>query len=269
MSWSDLFPELQNIIRTQGTRLDQTMLRWTCKQESAISKDRYDEVPVCILFWDACGDGALSICKLIYAVPKAEWTDLDGRRQPGSALFYYDEALRNGHFDVAQWAFDEGLPLRIDTANSLARSGSDDGVKWMWAHNLPLGITGLHSVHSHALRMWLVGTCGIKPADRDLFEVLWEMRGSEEDCILLTVEAQYYLSLGCKIDIGFCDAAVTYGKWALVDFVQRYIPLEYSKTLLRIPLMDQLLRERPEVAWNQEMNLTTGLVFDVCPAHED
>jgi len=261
MDWPGLLPELQNIIRNKGDRLDQAMLRLTCKSEAKIPRqDSFSRLFE--LFWDACGKGHLSVCQWIYETVKDSKMDCDdddddddddsNEPEPYTTLLLYDDALAKEQFHVAQWALEQKLPLRDGCANHLAINGKAAGLKWMAAQGLEIKVYGLHDVRGHALRQWLVETQHMIPDWSDLELAIRDLPACEE-------EVEYYLSprFGLSVPDHVFLLALTYGRWEILDFLKKRVPLQYDKALATWPTLAELYHERPKVPWRHYIDVAT------------
>jgi hypothetical protein len=255
--WLDLLPELQNEIRQKYlSTVDQQMLRLTCKSEARVTKP----VPKFMLFWQASSAGSLAICKWIYSlckdwvVPSNDPDDADDIPFLYQTQLFYDDALFYGHLEVAQWAFDSGLPIRASCVHHLIINDKFYSLKWAVEHGYELDAEIPDLARDLTMIKWLVEVQHCRPSESTIYEKIRYWPDSKE--VLL-----YYLTLAKTVVPPECILhAATRGRWDVLDLYKEHLLGEYAQALEAWPIINSLHLARPDVPWKHYINLMTGIL---------
>lgn len=162
--WSWLPREIRNVIVDDFCDcVGRQMVRLTCKEETRAIKRHH----INLVFQDACGLGHTAICQWIYYSLITEhyrhWPPDKNGLDLVKPMLFYDAAIEQGHFDLAQWAFDNDLSYSFGFTECCIIRGNLAAVKWAHAHqfNFPSTIRG--GVFGWELIAFLMYTVGIRP----------------------------------------------------------------------------------------------------------
>src|SRR5687767_11857491 len=131
-AWTELLPELQNVVRKEGLTSDdslsRTMLALTCKGEHAQWRAAGHAINTERLFVDACYHGYMNI---------VQWM-ANGLTEPEKDELSSDMAVKRGHVDIATWCLHHCIFPTAWLCNDLARHGNIKGLQWLNSHEWPL-----------------------------------------------------------------------------------------------------------------------------------
>jgi hypothetical protein len=204
--WSWLPREIRNVIVDDFCDcVGRQMVRLTCKEEARAIQLRH----INLVFQDACALGHKAICQWIYYSLVTEhyrhWPPDKNGLDLVRPMLFYDSAIEQGHFDLAQWAFDNDLAYSFGFTEHCIQKGNLAAVKWAHAHqfNFPLCIHG--GVFGSELIAFLIYTVNIHPHNvGGLCEVTYDkwmsnlkiiyiplgMRFAKEDMLFLATKEQ-------------------------------------------------------------------------------
>jgi hypothetical protein len=161
--WSWLPREIRNVIVDDFCDcVGRQMVRLTCKEEARAIKLHH----LNLVFQDACALGHKAICQWIYYSLITEhyrhWPPDKNGLDLVKPMLFYDNAIEQGHFDLAQWAFDNDLSYSFGFTEFCIQKGNLAAVKWAHAHqfNFPSSIHG--GVFGWELIAFLLYTVGLR-----------------------------------------------------------------------------------------------------------
>jgi hypothetical protein len=266
-AWTDLISDLQTVIRQDACDpVTRAMLRLTCKAEHA--QPRKDNMlkwltraaaksvsyldrgspslrafvlgtPLASFFRLSCSYSYLEVCKFVFELGQEERTVLNV-----SKWYAYGNALQNGHFEVADWAFANRLEIGSTYTSPYVKAQNLNALKWLEQHHvcMPRAIT--EDASDPDMIEWLLHTIGSKPTTAALNKAYLALPASRR-----TVLA--YLNAGIEFRLEHFERSLSCGYWNILDFWKEHDTVLYEKTL---PLHSQRLHEmRPVVAHNQRI----------------
>jgi hypothetical protein len=268
-AWTDLISDLQTVIRQDACDpVTRAMLRLTCKAEhaqprkdnmlkwltraaakSASSTDRGSPslrsivlgTPLASFFRLSCSYGYLEVCKFVFEIGQEERTVLNLRE-----WYTYGNALQNGHFEVAEWAFANRLFLGSTSTSPFVRAQNLNALKWLKQHNFEMPAVITEDASDPEMIEWLLHTVGLQPNSAALNKAYLALPASRR-----TVLA--YLNAGIEFRLQHFERSLSCGYWNVLDFWKEHDTVLYEKTL---PLHSQRVHEiRPVVAHNQRISL--------------
>jgi hypothetical protein len=214
--WSWLPREIRNVIVDDFCDcVGRQMVRLTCKEEARAIQLRH----INLVFQDACALGHKAICQWIYYSLVTEhyrhWPPDKNGLDLVRPMLFYDSAIEQGHFDLAQWAFDNDLAYSFGFTEHCIQKGNLAAVKWAHAHqfNFPSSIHG--GVFGWELIAFLLYTVGIPQhsrvekcevsfsnnwlAELEIIYIPLGTRFTKEDMLLLSTKGQRNLVKVFKI----------------------------------------------------------------------
>jgi hypothetical protein len=237
--WPDLLPEMRALVRSDLDDPTWRMLALTCKVEVQARPRDHVRIRAKKAFAKAASLGYLDICIWLFDLT-CDWRNQEDAA-PYREVLFFDKALENEHFHIADWAHSRHLPLKPKCGHTLVIKNCFASLRWMAEHGLALPSWFDARASSLPMIRWLVEERGILPLPFIIADLAFGLPSTRE-------RMDYFAGRGFSLpqDPSLLIVAVRHGLWDTVDFLRKCLPAaSYVHLTVTCPLIEDIISQRP------------------------